>query len=122
MSKRELILRVTAKDCDWEYYRGSGNGGQKKQKTSSAVRCRHKESGAVGKAQDTRSKEHNRRLAFRRMYESDIFQKWLKMEIARISGHQDAARQYAEREINSNNIQIEVKKDGKWTKEILNEN
>lgn len=114
---RELLFSVTAKDCEWDYYRGSGKGGQKRQKTSSAVRCRHKASGALGQAQDTRSKEKNKRLAFRRMAETKEFRNWLKLEAARVTGAVDAAQRYAEREINSDRIRIEVKKDGKWTLE-----
>lgn len=114
---RKLLFRVTAKDCEWNYYRGSGKGGQKKQKTSSAVRCRHKPSKALGQAQDTRSKEKNKRLAFRRMAETKEFQNWIKLEAARVTGAVDAAQHYAEREINSDRIRVEVKRDGRWTKE-----
>jgi hypothetical protein len=71
----------------------------------------------MGQAQDTRSKMKNKRLAFRRMAETKEFQNWLKLEAARITGTTDAAKRYAEREINSNRIRVEVKKDGKWTLE-----
>lgn len=47
--KRELVFSLTKDDFEWEYFRGTGKGGQKKNKTSSAVRCKHLESGAVGK-------------------------------------------------------------------------
>ena len=65
MSK-QLLFSVTAKDCTWDYIRGSGKGGQKRNKTSSAVRCHHKDSGAVGYAEDTRSQLKNKRLALPR--------------------------------------------------------
>ena len=58
--ERKLLFSVTAKDCDWDYYRGSGAGGQKRNKTSNAVRCTHKDSKAVGKAEDTRSQLQNK--------------------------------------------------------------
>ena len=32
--ERKPLFSVTAKDCNWDYYRGSGSGGQKKNKTS----------------------------------------------------------------------------------------
>jgi protein subunit release factor B len=111
---KKLLFKVTAKDCDWEYYRGSGNGGQKRQKTSSAVRCRHKPSGAIGQAQDHRSQKQNKRLAFRRMAETRKFKDWIKLTVSRISGAQAEAQRYAEREIDSSRVRVEVKKDGKW--------
>jgi len=114
---RELLFSVCADDCEWQYYRGSGNGGQKKQKTSSAVRCTHRPSGAVGRAQDTRSQWENKRLAFRRMAESREFRAWANLEAAKITGLEARAWAYAEREVNSNRTVVEVRMDGKWQKE-----
>ena len=112
--KRKLLFRVTAKDCQWEYYRGSGKGGQKKQKTSSAVRCYHEPSGAKGQAQDTRSQRQNKQLAFRRMFETKRFQQWIKLKAAQITGDIIEAKRYAEKEIRSSNIRVEVRENGKW--------
>ena len=49
---KTLLFSVTAGDCKWDYYRGTGSGGQKKNKTSNCVRCTHTASGAVGKSED----------------------------------------------------------------------
>jgi len=57
-----------------------------KNKTSSAVRCTHKPSGGVGRAEDSRSQLGNKKLAFRRMAESKEFQKWVQIECARVLG------------------------------------
>lgn len=81
MRKREKLFSVTADDCKWQYFKGSGNGGQKKQKTSSGARCIHEPSGAAGEATDTRHQLQNRKLAFRRMVDSKEFQGWLQLEI-----------------------------------------
>lgn len=83
---RELLFSVRAKDCRFDYYRGTGAGGQKRNKTSSACRCTHIESGAVGQSDDTRSQHKNKRIAFRRMAESERFETWHKMETARRLG------------------------------------
>jgi len=73
MSKKELLFSITRKDFDIQYYRGSGDGGQKKQKTSSACRIVHRASGATGTSQDDRSQTRNTKLAFQRCIESKTF-------------------------------------------------
>lgn len=78
--KKTKMFSVTAADCDWDVFRGSGNGGQKKQKTSSGVRCTHRASGAVGKATDSREQSENRKTAFVRMAETLEFKVWAKLK------------------------------------------
>lgn len=82
MSK-ELLFSITRKDFKVDYVRGSGKGGQARNKTSNACRITHIRSGAQGYAEDTRSQHQNKELAFRRMFNSDKFQSWYKMEVAR---------------------------------------
>jgi protein subunit release factor A len=84
---REKLFSVTAADCKWDYFRGSGNGGQKKQKTSSGVRCSHEPSGAEGKASDSREQSTNRQVAFKRMVETAEFKSWMKLKIEACLGH-----------------------------------
>lgn len=86
MKKKELFFSITAKDCDWDFKRGSGAGGQHRNKTESACRCVHRASGAVGYAEDDRSQHRNKQLAFQRMAKSDKFKKWIKIEKARKNG------------------------------------
>ena len=69
-------------DLSVEYYRGSGAGGQKRNKTSSACRITHKASGATGQAQDERSQTQNKKLALQRLVNSKQFKIWSKMQIA----------------------------------------
>jgi protein subunit release factor B len=76
---KQLMFSVTAKDCEFKDKRGSGKGGQKKNKTSSAIQCIHHPSGAMGEAEDHREQSLNRRLAFKRMAESVEFQVWAKL-------------------------------------------
>ena len=73
MKTKERLFSVTAKDCDFEAFRGSGKGGQKKNKTSSAIRCRHRASGAIGKCESYREQSRNRKEAFRRMTDTKEF-------------------------------------------------
>jgi protein subunit release factor B len=80
---RKPFFSVTKADLRIDYFRGSGKGGQHRNKRDTAVRITHPESGAVGTAQDERSRAQNQKLAFTRMVESTKFQVWLKQEIAR---------------------------------------
>lgn len=54
-------------DCRWEAYRGSGPGGQKRNKTSSAVRITHLPTGIHAIAEESRSQSENRLHALRRL-------------------------------------------------------
>src|SRR5512145_2481342 len=53
--------------CDVDTYRASGPGGQKRNKTSSAVRLRHTPSGLIVIAEESRSQHENRAKALRRL-------------------------------------------------------
>lgn len=118
MSKK-LLLSVTAKDCRWDYYRGSGKGGQARNKTDNCARCTHILSGAVGKAEDGRSKDHNRKTAFERMAKTKEFQLWLKIEIAKKTGEIARLEAALEKAMQPHNIRTEVKSDeGLWTEAV----
>ena len=77
---RALVLRTTLKDCRVDTFRAGGNGGQKQNKTSSGVRVVHPPSGAVGESREERSQLLNKRRAFRRMAESDRYQRWARAQ------------------------------------------
>src|SRR5262249_30325582 len=53
--------------CETDLYRASGPGGQKRNKTSSAVRLRHRPSGLTVIAEESRSQHENRARALRRL-------------------------------------------------------
>ncbi len=107
------LFSVTAKDCEWSYTRGSGNGGQKKNKTSSAVHCMHRPSGAHGYSEASRSQADNKRDAFEKMYASKEFQKWVQIEFMKRSGEMDEIDRRVEQELTK--VKTEIKIDGKWT-------
>jgi protein subunit release factor B len=116
MKEKQLVLSVTAADCVWSYTRGSGKGGQKKNKTSSAVHCKHPPSSAHGYAEDHRSQLENRKLAFLRMIETPEFVKWRKMEFLRRTGQQAVMEDTVNREMN--NIRVENKDENGLWKEV----
>lgn len=83
MAKRKMRkwFSVTAKDCIFQPFKATGKGGQKRNKTESAMRCTHNESKAVGECSDHREQSANKKIAFKRMTESAMFQSWLKLKI-----------------------------------------
>jgi hypothetical protein len=62
LTDRELLAQ-----CAVDTYRASGPGGQKRNKTSSAVRIRHPPSGLMVIAEESRSQHHNRLKALQRL-------------------------------------------------------
>ncbi len=84
--EKEKLFSVTLKDCDVLPYRGSGAGGQKRNKTSSAIRIVHKDSGAVGQCENYREQSRNKSDAFKRMSQTKEFKSWMSIEIARTTG------------------------------------
>ena len=113
-SKRKLLFSVTKTDCRWDYFRCSGAGGQKVNKTSSGVRCTHKASKAVGQSCDERVQHQNKKLAFERMAKSKEFKQWHQLECARVTGQLDIIEREVKKQMR--NIKVEVKsEEGLWT-------
>src|SRR5438093_1477874 len=61
-------LERLARDCDITAFRSSGPGGQKKNKTESSVRVRHRPTGITRIATESRSQTRNRALALERVW------------------------------------------------------
>ena len=66
--------------CECDTYRASGPGGQKRNKTSSAVRLRHLPSGLIVIAEESRSQHENRARALKRMKQALVLK--LREELA----------------------------------------
>lgn len=64
LSEDELV-----RQCEVDTYRASGPGGQKRNKTSSAVRLRHKPTGLSVTATESRSQHENKARAVKRLRE-----------------------------------------------------
>lgn len=111
---KEVLFSVTAADCDWEYMRGTGPGGQKRNKTESKVRCTHRDSGAVGESDETRHQPQNKRKAFVKMAESAKFKAWHKLETARRMGQLTDLNETVDKSMRDSNLKIEGKVDGRW--------
>lgn len=56
--------------CEVDTYRASGPGGQKRNKTSSAVRLRHTPTGLIVIAEESRSQHENKAKALKRLWQA----------------------------------------------------
>jgi protein subunit release factor B len=110
---KEILFSVTAADCDWSYTKGTGAGGQKRNKTSSAVHCHHRPSKAHGYSEASRSQLDNKRDAFVKMANTKEFKAWHQIETLRLNGKMAQIDLIVNRELKK--TRIEVKVDGKWT-------
>jgi protein subunit release factor B len=98
MSRFERIKEtiLTKKDLKITPIRGSGPGGQHRNKNYTGIRISHGESGATGEATDSKSQDKNLTNAFKRLIDSAEFQAWLDIKI------------------HPGNYKVEVFKDGAW--------
>jgi hypothetical protein len=112
---KELLFSLNKKDFIVEPFRGSGNGGQHRNKTMSCCRIKHPASGAVAEGKEERSFEQNKKNAFKRLVEKPEFQKWFKFMCAKALGMVISAEQWVEEQIQEHKLKVEIKVDGKWT-------
>jgi len=67
--KHDTDLKALARHVEIETYKSSGPGGQRKNKTETAVRLTHLPTGITVVATEQRSQAQNRKLAFERLRE-----------------------------------------------------
>ena len=114
---RELLVRVTKKDFTETHIRGSGPGGQHRNKTSTGVRLVHRASGAVGEATDSKSQAENRVAAFRRLRETREWKAWFTMMTAETLGR-PSLKSVVEQAMQDENIVTEVLDDRQRWQEV----
>ncbi|KAI9772911.1 MAG: hypothetical protein M1840_008793 [Geoglossum simile] len=119
---KQMPPRPTIKEEDIEeaFLKGSGPGGQKINKTSSAVQLKHRPTGLITKSQATRSRSQNRNIARRllaerleEMEKGPESRKAIKAEAARkkkASKTKKAKRKY--RNLDGGNGAIGTSEDG----------
>ena len=111
---RELLFKITEKDLTITHIRGSGPGGQHRNKTSTGVRMHHPASGVTVEATDDRSQERNKRAAFHRLVEHREFKRWLRLAAAEAAG-MEPINLVVDRQMAPDNIRTQVlTEDGRW--------
>ena len=111
---RKKIISLSRDDFRWDYYRGTGAGGQKRNKTSNCVRCTHEPSGSVGKSEEGRSQLVNRKKAFSRCVATKAFRVWLRVQVAKKMGQHSTTEAEVAKSMQARNIVTEVYVNGKW--------
>jgi peptide chain release factor 1 len=114
---KELLFSVTKKDFEVQTFRCSGAGGQNVNKVNSGVRIVHRDSGAVGESREERSQLQNKKNAFKRLTESKIFKLWLQKKIFEINCDEKEIERKVDREMNPENLKVEIIENGKWKSE-----
>jgi protein subunit release factor B len=104
---KKLLFSITKDDFDIQFTKGSGKGGQKRNKCETACRIVHPESGAVGYSETERSQLQNKKLAFERLVNSDKFRQWHKIETAKHLGLTTDIEQKVNDMMNPTNLKVE---------------
>lgn len=111
---RETITILSQKDLDISYFCGSGAGGQARNKVASGVQMRHEESGAMGRASDSRSQHDNKKSAFKRLMEDPRMKFWLAKKVHEVRMGETIESEIA-KETTKDKVKYEIKNAvGKW--------
>lgn len=91
------IFSLTKKDFRVDFFRGSGAGGQNRNKRDTAVRITHIETGITSECQEERNQEQNKKRAFLKLAER--LRPYISKKVAEITGQieQERTRQPVDR-------------------------
>ena len=106
MKKGEHLFSVTAKDFIVEPFKGSGKGGQHRNKTMSCIKIRHPKSGAHAIGTESRHQKQNKDKAFERIVKHPKFQSWLKLKAAEKCSGGQTIEQLVEEQMQPENLKI----------------
>jgi len=110
---RKLLFSVTKKDFEVQTFRAGGKGGQHQNKTDSAVRIIHKDSGSVGISRNDRSQHRNKKLALERLTKTTKWRLWIQRKANEVIEGK-TIEQKVEEDMNPKNLRIEIRENGQW--------
>jgi protein subunit release factor B len=112
--ERERVTILSMQDLEVSYFCGSGAGGQARNKVASGVLLRHPESGAIGRASDSRSQHDNKKAAWQRLLKDPRMKFWLAKKVHEVQQGETLERTI-ENDTKPENLKHEIKDaDGKW--------
>ncbi len=113
-NQRQKVTILSQKDLDISYFCGSGAGGQARNKVASGVQIRHEESGAIGRASDSRSQHENKKAAFQRLVADPRMKFWLAKKVYEVRAGETLEAEI-ERETTPDKLKYEIKNArGQW--------
>lgn len=116
--KRELLFSITKRDLVVTHIRGSGPGGQHRNKTATGVRIEHPASGAAAVATDSKSQARNRKAALERLVDHPRFRFWHAATVHALVSGKTVDERVAE-SMADRNLRVDVKDDdGRWVEEV----
>lgn len=111
---RERINLANEKDFDVSYFCGSGAGGQARNKVASGVQIIHRETGAIGRASDSRSQAENKQAAFKRLLATPKMKFWLARRLYEVR-QGESLEETIKRETGPENLRHEIlNAKGQW--------
>lgn len=111
---RERVTILSKKDLKFSYFCGSGAGGQARNKVHSGVQITHEESGAIGRASDSRSLDQNKKAAFERLLKDPRMKFFLSRKVYEVR-QGETLEQTIERDMRPEHLRFEVKNAaGQW--------
>ncbi len=114
---KELLFSIRKKDFTVQTFQSGGKGGQHQNKTDSGVRIIHNASKAVGESRSDRSQLRNKKMALKRLINSNKFKLWVQQRVYEIT-NEKTIDQIVDESMNSENIKVEIKdKNNIWVKE-----
>jgi hypothetical protein len=116
--ERKPVFTLSASRGDFrvEYYNGTGNGGQNRNKVATSCRIHHPASGALATCQEERTQVANRRRAFERHCSSGKFKNWLRVETGKRMGAYLDVERIVEKEMRNVRVDLHDEK-GRWVDE-----
>jgi len=113
-NNRELLFSITKKDFDVQRFKSGGKGGQHQNTCDSGVRIIHRSSGAVGESRSERSQHQNKKIAFKRLADSQKFKLWLNKKIFELSVDEKKIKREVDLMMKEGNLKIEGKENNRW--------
>ena len=77
---KKLLFSIKKKDFNIQIFQSSGKSGQHQNRTDSGIRIIHKISGAIGESRLDRSQYRNKKIALKRLIETNKFKLWIQIK------------------------------------------